>query len=264
MPAELEKEDKVISEFLKSIGPWKKHIVIGGGYAPIIYKLYLANQKVGPPPIGTRDIDSLIPRRIPKASQNNIANHLKSAGFVQFFKDRENPATEAYVKEIDGSEVEIEFLTDNSTRKNKYRNIIISGVSAQPLSYLNLSIQETMEFETNSGETGLVVLPAAWVLHKGLTFLKRNSKNKIYKDLYGIWYVGTQLGDFSNEMISELHVLAQKNPKWFKSFKGNLSKWIKNAAPIDWIHLESQDPHGKLKKTTFKRIIKKIINEESS
>ena len=32
----LEKENKIISIFLKSIGPWKNYIIIGGGFAPII------------------------------------------------------------------------------------------------------------------------------------------------------------------------------------------------------------------------------------
>lgn len=32
-------EDSIISEFLASIGPWSKYIIIGGGYAPIIYEL---------------------------------------------------------------------------------------------------------------------------------------------------------------------------------------------------------------------------------
>lgn len=73
---ELEKEDKVISEFLKSIGPWRNYVVIGGGYALFIYKLYLADQKLKNPPIGTRDIDSLISRRVPEISKKNIAKYL--------------------------------------------------------------------------------------------------------------------------------------------------------------------------------------------
>ncbi|MBA2728005.1 MAG: hypothetical protein H0U49_07520 [Parachlamydiaceae bacterium] len=40
--ADSRQEDLVIHEFLKSIGPWSDYIVIGGGYALIIYKLYLA------------------------------------------------------------------------------------------------------------------------------------------------------------------------------------------------------------------------------
>jgi hypothetical protein len=34
----LEKENEVISEFLRAIGPWRNYVMIGGGYALIIYK----------------------------------------------------------------------------------------------------------------------------------------------------------------------------------------------------------------------------------
>jgi hypothetical protein len=98
-------EDKIISEFLDSIGPWNEFIVIGGGFALFIYKLYLADSKLENSPIGTRDIDSLIPRRIPE-SKKNIAKYLQEAGFRSIFKDREVPATESYAKEIDGIEIE--------------------------------------------------------------------------------------------------------------------------------------------------------------
>ncbi len=31
------REDKIITGFLESIGPWAGHLIIGGGYAPIIF-----------------------------------------------------------------------------------------------------------------------------------------------------------------------------------------------------------------------------------
>lgn len=139
------REDHIISEFLKSIGPWRQHVVIGGGYALIIYKLYLA-KKEGAPPVGTRDLDSLIPRKIPEASKTDIADHLIAAGFLHFPKDFGDPATEAYVKEIDGLEVEIEFLTADDARHNKDKNVSIAGVVAQPLPYLKQSLTSTVEF----------------------------------------------------------------------------------------------------------------------
>ncbi|CDZ81913.1 hypothetical protein BN1013_02449 [Candidatus Rubidus massiliensis] len=152
-------EDLVISEFLQSMGPWKEVIVIGGGYALIIYKLYLADQQLDNPPVGTRDIDSLIPRKVPLVSKKNISKHLEEAGFTQIFKDLDQPATESYVKEINGLEVEIEFLTDSATRTDKHKNVLIAGVVAQPLSYLSLSLQMTSAFKTYSAESGLVVAP---------------------------------------------------------------------------------------------------------
>ncbi len=124
------------------------------------------------------DIDSLIPRKIPKASEKNIAEHLHKAGFANVFKNMDAPPTEAYVKEINGLEVEIEFLTDNGTRKDKNENVVIAGVVAQPLSYLDMSLQTTKEFQTYSHETGRVVSPGAWMFHKGVTFTKRQNLSK--------------------------------------------------------------------------------------
>lgn len=251
-------EDKIISEFLNSIGPWSEFVIIGGGYALFIYKLYLSDQKLMNPPVGTRDIDSLIPRKVPEISKKNIAKHLHEAGFKHVFKDLDIPATEAFVKEIDGLEIEIEFLTDSNTRKDKDKNVIIAGVVAQPLSYLTLSLQKSIEFQTYSGKIGRVVSPGAWMFHKGLTFTRRKSSLKMLKDLYGIWYVATQLGDFSEQAILQFHVLMQCFPKWFETIKGNLSNWMENMSPGEWAKLEMQDPSGKLKRQNFERILNKL------
>lgn len=252
-------EDKIISEFLESIGPWRDYVVIGGGFALFIYKLYLSDPKLKNPPVGTRDIDSLLPRKIPEVSKKNIQSYLREAGFSHVFKDLDNPATEAYVKDIAGAEIEIEFLTDDSVRNNKDKNVVIAGVVAQPLSYLTLSLETTLKFQTYSKVTGNVVTPGAWVFHKGLTFTKRKSLLKALKDLYGIWYVASQLGDFSNCALGEFHVLAKQHPKWFKTFQKNLQDWLSNASPNDWLKLEAQDPSGRLSKRNLENVVENIL-----
>jgi hypothetical protein len=252
-------EDKIISEFLESIGPWRDFVVIGGGFALFVYKLYLSDPKLKNPPVGTRDIDSLIPRKIPEISKKNIQNYLREAGFNHIFKDLDDPATEAYVKDIAGAEVEIEFLTDDSVRNNKYKNVEIAGVVAQPLSYLTLSLQTTLKFQTHSNVIGNVVTPGAWIFHKGLTFTKRKSSLKILKDLYGIWYVASQLGDFSESALNEFSSLAKQHPKWFKTFQKNLQSWLEHASPSDWLKLEAQDPSGRLRRLHFEQIARSLI-----
>jgi hypothetical protein len=258
---ELETEDKVISEFVRSIGPWRDHVVIGGGYALIIYHLYLAEAGKRNPPVGTHDLDSLIPRKVPEASVKSIARHLAEAGFQHVFKDHEEPATEAYVKEVAGVEVEIEFLTDNAARKDKEKNVRVAGIVAQPLSYLKLSLQRTLTFETKLKERGRVVSPEAWMFHKGLTFTRRRSgQSKYYKDLYGIWYVSTQLGELSQKAMRDLKSLGANNPRWLKTFQRNLKAWRESASPADWSKLEGQDPLGGLKRASFERLIETFIS----
>lgn len=252
-------EDQIISEFLESIGPWRDFVVIGGGFALFIYKLYLSDQKLKNPPVGTRDIDSLLPRKIPEVSKKNIQSYLREAGFNHVFKDLDDLATEAYVKDIAGAEVEIEFLTDDSARNNKNKNVLIAGVVAQPLSYLTLSLQTTLKFQTYSNVIGNVVTPGAWIFHKGLTFTKRKNSLKILKDLYGIWYAASQLGDFSDHALNEFKALAKQHPKWFITFQKNLQKWVQEASPSDWSKLESQDPSGRLRKLNFEQIMNKLL-----
>lgn len=209
--------------------------------------------------MGTRDIDSLIPRNIPEVSKKNIQSYLREAGFNHVFKDLDVPATEAYVKDIAGAEVEIEFLTDDSVRNNKDKNVEIAGIVAQPLSYLTLSLQTTLKFQTHSNVVGNVVTPGAWIFHKGLTFTKRKSSLKTLKDLYGIWYVASQLGDFSDHALDEFKALAKLHPKWFKTFQRNLQNWLNNVSPSDWSKLEFQDPSGKLRKLNFEQIVRALI-----
>ena len=163
------------------------------------------------------------------------------------------------MKEIDGVEVEIEFLTDSATRDDKNKNVVIAGIVAQPLSYLTLSLQTTMEFQTYSHEVGKVVSPGAWIFHKGLTFTRRKSSSKMLKDLYGIWYVVTQLGDFSDQALAEFAFLSQQHPKWLQTFQKQLSNWVIQASPAEWAKLETQDPSGKLKKLGFERSIKMLF-----
>lgn len=257
-------EENIISDFLKSLGPWREFVVIGGGFALFIYKLYLADPNLVNLPVGTRDIDSLIPRRIPEISKKNIARYLNEAGFTHIFKDVDVPATESYVKEIDGAEIEIEFLTDSATRNDKNKNVKIAGIVAQPLSYIKLSLQTTMGFRTYSGEAGKVVSPGAWILHKGLTFTRRKSPLKMLKDLYGIWYVATQLGYFSDQALSEFSFISEQYPKWLETFKKQLANWMDQASPDEWTMLESQDPSGNLKKMAFKHSVKKFLDKKET
>lgn len=79
------------------------------------------------------------------------------------------------------------------------------------------------------------------------------------KDLYGIWYVATQLGDFSDQALDKFAFLSQQHPKWLHTFQKQLSNWMNQTSPGEWSKLESQDPSGKLKKLGFELMIKKLL-----
>jgi hypothetical protein len=47
MTAASSHEDRIVAEVLAALGPWANEVVIGGGFAPIIYRLYIASGDVG-------------------------------------------------------------------------------------------------------------------------------------------------------------------------------------------------------------------------
>lgn len=222
-------EDKIISEFLDAIGPWHRYLIIGGGFAPFVYKLYLADPKLKHVPVATHDLDIILPRKLPQHFSKDISTCLKVAGFEPIYKDREQPPTCSYIKELEGEELEVEFLTSLSRQRN---NATIQGVIAQPLSYLEMSLKNTITFQTYSKKSGLVVSPDAWIFHKGLTFMKRTNELKKLKDLYGIWYVATELGNFSMDACKKLNNLRQQQEKWSTTFEKNLKDWISQTTPV--------------------------------
>ena len=113
---------------------------------------------------------------------------------------------------------------------------------------------------TSSGVSGQVVAPGSWIFHKALTFDRRASKNKQAKDLYGIWYAGSQLNDLSSQALSELKKLAASYPKnWAVSARKGLHNWVDDASPRDWERLESQDPANRLKRLMFKKFIEEEL-----
>lgn len=84
------------------------------------------------------------------------------------------------------------------------------------------------------------------------------------KDLYGIWYVITQFGDFSDQALTEFNFLAQQHLTWFQTCQKQLSNWMNQASPADWSKLETQDPSGKLKKLGFERSIKMLLSRNAA
>lgn len=250
---------KQVEELAVVLKPWSDQLVLGGGVALILYDLVLSKANSGV--VATTDIDFLIPRKPVKVGNEKISEILLENGYQTRHKSMDTPSVESFVKQIDDVEIEVEFLTDDKARvKTNVVEIKDAGVNAQPLSYIEMSLKEATPLKLSNGETIFVVSPQAWVFHKGLTFPKRTVESKKYKDLYGIWFVLTQLNDTSIAAQKALPKLIQKNHEsWAKTFKANLKKWIENASPKDWDMLVRQDVNGILNKNNFEKLIQILI-----
>lgn len=249
--------DRVLTELAAVLGDFAGSTVIGGGVALLIYRQYFAlpgNPEIAEP-AATKDVDVLIPRALPKHAEDLNAR-LHQAKFERTTHSLEIPPVEAYIGTLQGEEVAIEFLTDRKSRGPWDRNVLVAGVSAQPLSYIEMSRDTPMLFKTSQGASLRVVSPAPWMFHKALTFPRRQSREKKAKDLYGIWYVGSQLADYSEAALHHFKELLPAKPKsWRRDAEKNLKGWVLHATSADWELLEAQDPQHVLTKARFQRFI---------
>ena len=250
-----------VEEIVKSLGTWKEHVVIAGGMALIIYDCCMTEKAKGA--VGTTDIDFLINRKPNLGSQTPIAKLLENLGFSVRHKDLNIPSIQSYVKTLGDTELEIEFLTDAKSRNiTGAVSIERAGITAQPLSYIEMSLKEHYSIRLPQNTVANIVSPEAWVFHKGLTFVKRTQPVKRYKDLYGIWFVLAHIQSESVPVEQKLKQLQSRYAVgWKKSFEANLVGWINAATPKDWGILEQQDPHGRLSRVSFQSLVNRLISE---
>jgi hypothetical protein len=251
----------ILDDLVKAVGPYNKIIVIGGGYAPLVYRHFLSNEKQLPEPAATLDIDLLIPRKVKvlNDTNSNLGVRLQKSGFKIQRRTLGTPPVESYFKTIVNLEIEVEFLTDRKSRDQE-KVFEIEGVAAQTLSFLEMSLNEAVEFETSSGAPLQVVTPGAWIFHKILTFDRRQNPVKSFKDLYGIWYVGNSLKDISTQSLLDLSRLARHHKARAKVARKSFSAFTVTSTPEKWLILEKQDPEGRLTKTRFLDFSERVLN----
>ena len=246
---------KVLDRAVEAVPELRREGVIVGGVALMLYS-QLAQSEVDT--VMTTDVDISLQRHV-KGFQGAVSQ-LEKAGFKHKFKGLHTPSTEAFELQVEDQLYELEFLTDAKSRAKSHANVKIGGLVAQPLRFLELSQKHTLEVTLPSRSVVQVVAPEVWIFHKGLTFTQRKAQSsKYYKDLYGLWFVATQYGEFSENALIKLEGLFKDYPSWAQRFRKNLKTFNTMASPGDWKKLQQQDPAHQLTKNNFNKLLYKWL-----
>ena len=222
---------------LAVLRPYLPQIVIGGGWAPFLYYRYLAKNRKHTPVL-TRDIDFMVGHRVPIVGPQTIDEILtKEAKLTTVFKNLDNPAVIHYEGTIDGVEVEIEFLSDQTGSQEERVLVVQKGLHAEALRYVSIIVENTLLLEIDNAESArgdgpLIVQvpkPAAYIFQKGLSFPARRDRQKASKDLYYIFDILAQISDEYIFEGGDFEVLSGKHPAWFNQFISNLSSQFESA-----------------------------------
>jgi hypothetical protein len=238
--------------FLKLIWILREYlpdIVIGGGWAPLIYYHYLLGDKTKSP-VRTFDIDLMVKAKVPIKGGINIDQLLTDANLKAKFKTMDTPAIIHYEGNIEGCDIEIEFLTNQEGSNSDVVIEVQKGLHAKALRYISIATDNTIEItidDFTNQEDGKpfrvkVPTPQAYIFNKGLVFKRRKDELKKAKDLYYIFEVLTYCDAIEQKILSGLVELKVSSPAWFDRFLKNLSDNFADSSSEGILMVSSQRP----------------------
>ncbi len=238
--------------FLNTIWILKEYlsdIVIGGGWAPLIYYHYLLGDKTKNP-VRTFDIDLMVEDSVAVKGDKRIDQLLVEAGLTAAFKTMDTPPVIHYEGNIEDCDIEIEFLTDQKGSKPDVVIEVQEGLYAEALRYISIATDNTIavtidDFKYAQLEQPFQVkvpTPQAYVFHKGLVFEKRREELKKAKDLYYIFEVLTYCDTIEEKILSALVEFKNNYPSWFDRFLKNLSVNFAGSSSDGIIMVAGQRP----------------------
>jgi hypothetical protein len=224
-------------------------IVIGGGWAPLIYYHYLLGDKTKNP-VRTFDIDLMVKTNVDVKGNKNIDQLLTEAGLTATFKSMDTQPIIHYEGNIEGCDIEIEFLTDQKGSKPDVVIEVQKGLHAEALRYISIATDNAIvvtidDFKYQKLEQTFQVkvpIPQAYIFHKGLVFEKRREESKKAKDLYYIFEVLTNCNPIEEKIISGLVKLKGNYPIWFDKFLKNLSANFADSSSDGVLMVADQRP----------------------
>jgi hypothetical protein len=244
--------DRLATGLFKSLAILREYlpeIVVGGGWAPFLYHRYLFRDSQREP-IFTRDIDLMVRPKVPVIGHKTIDRVLSDAGLKTMFKSTGNPPLIHYEGQIDGVDVEIEFLTDLEGSETDLVKKVQPDLHAEALRYISLvvenvtllTIEDIPQVENTDPMLVKVPTPAAYVFHKGLIYRRRRDPRKRYKDLYYIFDILTGCRDLKTSMMEDFDKLSEEHQSWFRRFVKNLDADFAGPASDAVLGLAEQRP----------------------
>lgn len=231
---------------LKILRNYLPEIIIGGGWVPFLYYRYLVADK-NKQALFTKDIDFLVKENLPVVKGKTVDQLLTEAGLESVFKSRDNPPLIHYEGNIEGFEVEIEFLTDQKGSNPDTVIKVQEGLHAEALRFLSILVENTINLDLGDIEPPLSVkVPSleAFILNKGLVFPRRRDRLKSAKDLYYVFDILSTCTQLRPEIINGLNDLQKKYPVWFRAFVKNMGTTFVDIDSEGVLMVLSQRPAG--------------------
>ena len=256
----------LLIKVINDLSDFLPYLVLVGGWIPYLYAKYIwttalnntTGSVAGSFPLTTTDMDfGVMITSYP--GDESIADRVRKLGYGErhVSMDRLIPFVPIVKGKEDNEKAEVEFITIRKPPKALVEKLVGKEIKLNTIVHFNLLLESPITVNLFS-RTVQIPSEAIFIFHKLLTFVKRENKEKLRKDLYYAYYM-LRFSPNKDKVIHEIRKLIQSK-KEGKFVLGNIKKYFRMEDDKGPVLIEQEngpdDYISNVREDAYKRIIK--------
>lgn len=225
MPKEFPGE-KLLIKVTDDLADFLPYLVLVGGWVPYIYARYIW-KNVPNMAVTTGDIDFGVGAQ-DFNGKDTVASRVQKLGYGErhVSMDRPFPFVPVVKNAAGDLKAEVEFITDPKISRKIVNKIVGQEIKINEIKHFSLLLDFIITVKMN-GKSIRIPTESMFAFHKLLTFVDRENKEKLRKDLYYVYYMLR----FSpkKEQLNDDVVGLIKKQKEGKQVKANLKEYFSSV-----------------------------------
>jgi len=181
--------EKLLIKVITDLSDFLPYLVLVGGWVPYIYAKYIWGN-VKNLAVTTSDIDFGVIFIRHSKNKGTIASCVRKLGYGEHHESMDRPIPFVpVVKSKEGNEkADVEFIVDLKPSKYMKEKLIGKEIKINEIKHFNLLLESITKISI-VGQLVQIPTESIFVFHKLLTFIQRENKEKLRKDLYYVYYM---------------------------------------------------------------------------
>jgi len=218
--------EKLLIKVMDDLVDFLPYLVLVGGWVPYIYARYIW-KNVPNMAVTTGDIDFGVGDK-DFNGKDTIASRVQGLGYGErhVSMDRAFPFV-PIVKDAAGDlKAEVEFITDPKVTRKIINKIVGQEIKINKIEHFSLLLGSVITAQMN-GRGVQIPTESMFTFHKMLTFVERQNKEKLKKDLYYVYYM-LRFCPKKEQLADEVAALIKKR-KEGKHVRQNLGEYFSSV-----------------------------------
>lgn len=219
--------EKVLIKVLDDLADFLPFLVLVGGWVPYLYARYVWKD-VPSMAVTTADIDFGIKARGFRG-KDTVASRVLRLGYGErhVSMDRPYPFVPVVRDSAGRIKTEVEFITDPKVSRKEVDRIIGREIKINEIEHFGMLV-DSVRSVTMSGKSIQIPKESMFVFHKLLTFVGRENKEKLRKDLYYVYYI-LRFSPAKMRLFDDVAALIQKHKKEGQQVREHLNEYFNSV-----------------------------------